>query len=248
MSVMVRLLLSACALSFLAACTSMPDDERTAINDPFENTNRKIFAFNLAVDNYVLEPAANLYRNTAPEPVQRGVRNYVSWAGKPLTAVNSALQGKFENAALASLNFLVNGLTFGFVDLMEGEDQPKREDFGQTLTSAGMDQGPYLVVPFLGSNTVRSASGRAVDMVINPLGAFSGKIASDARTTLPIVNAVSLRATHFDTINDVKIKSLDAYARARSAYYQQRDKLLQDNLPKGELKDDLDEFETFFTE
>ena len=103
-------------------------------------------------------------------------------------------------------------------------------------------------MPFLGSNTVRSASGRVVDMVINPLGAFSGKTASDARTILPIVNAVSLRATHFDTINDVKNNSLDAYARARSAYYQQRDKLLQDNLPKGELKDDLDEFETFFTE
>ena len=204
MSVMVRLLLSACALSFLAACTSMPDDEKTAINDPFENTNRKIFAFNLAVDDYALEPAANLYRNTAPEPVQKSIRNYVSWTGMPSTAVNSGLQGKFENAALAGLTFLVNGLTFGFVDLMEGEDQPKREDFGQTLTSAGMDQGPYLVVPFLGSNTVRSASGRVVDMVINPLGAFSGKTASDARTTLPIVNAVSFRATHFDTINDVK--------------------------------------------
>ena len=59
---MVRLLLSACALSLLAACTSMPNDEKTAINDPFENTNRKIFAFNLAVDDYALEPVANLYR------------------------------------------------------------------------------------------------------------------------------------------------------------------------------------------
>ena len=245
---MVRPIALVFALSLLGACTSVRDDEKTAINDPYENTNRKVFAFNLAVDDYVLEPAANLYRKTAPEPVQKGVRNYVSWAGMPLTAVNSALQGKFENAALASLNFLVNGLTFGFVDLMEGEDQPKHEDFGQTLTSAGMDQGPYLVVPFLGSNTVRSASGRVVDMVINPLGAFSGKTASDARTTLPIVNAVSLRATHFDTINDVKNNSLDAYARARSAYYQQRDKLLQDNMPKGEVEDDLDEFETFFTE
>ena len=245
---MVRLLLSACALSFLAACTSMPDDEKTAINDPYENTNRKIFAFNLAVDDYALEPAAILYKKTAPEPVQKSVRNYVSWTGMPSTVVNSVLQGKFENAALASLNFLVNGLTLGFVDLMEGEEQPEREDFGQTLASAGIDQGPYLVVPFLGSNTVRSASGRAVDMVINPLGAFSDEIVSDARTTLPVVSALSFRATHFDTINDVKNNSLDAYARARSAYYQQRDKLLQDNLPKGEVKDDLDEFETFFTE
>ena len=248
MSVMVRLLLSACALSFLAACTSMPDDEKTAINDPFENTNRKIFAFNLAVDDYALEPAANLYRNTAPEPVQRGVRNYVSWAGMPLTAVNSTLQGKFENAALASLTFLVNGLTLGFVDLMEGEDKPEHEDFGQTMASAGVNQGPYLMVPVIGSNTVRSTSGRVVDIVLNPLRAFSGETVSDARATLPVVSAVSFRATHFDTINDVKNNSLDAYARARSAYYQQRDKLLQNNLPKGEEHSGLDEFETFFTE
>ena len=247
MSVMVRPIAWVFALSLLGACTSVGDDEKTAINDPYENTNRKVFAFNLAVDDYVLEPAANLYRKTAPEPVQKGVRNYVSWARMPLTAVNSGLQGKFENATLASLNFLVNGLTFGFVDLMEGEDQPKREDFGQTLASAGMDQGPYLVVPFLGSNTVRSASGRAVDMVLNPLVALSGETISDARSALPVVSAVSLRAAHFDAINDVKNNSLDAYARARSAYYQQRDKLLQDNLPNGEDDDELDEFETFFT-
>ncbi len=245
---MIRSIALVCALSCLAACTAIPDDEKTATNDPYENINRKIFAFNLAVDDYALEPAANLYRKTAPESVQKGVRNYVSWVGMPLTAVNSSLQGKFENAALASLNFLVNGLTFGFVDLMEGEDQPEREDFGQTLASAGIDQGPYLVVPLLGSNTVRSASGRAVDMVFNPLGAFSDEIVSDARSTLPFVSALSFRATHFDTINDVKNNSLDAYARARSAYYQQRDKFLQDNLPKSEEGDELDEFETFFTE
>ena len=103
------------------------------------------------------------------------------------------------------------------------------------------------MIPFLSSNTVRSASGRAVDMVLNPLDAFRGKTASDARTALPVVSAVSLRAAHFDTINDVKNNSLDAYVRARSAYFQQRDKLLQDNLPKGE-DDDLDEFEIFFTQ
>ena len=247
MSSMVRSILIVCALCLLAACTAKPDDQNTATKDPYENTNRKIFAFNLAVDDYALEPAANLYRKAAPELVQKSIRNYVSWAGMPSTAVNSGLQGKFENAALASLTFLINGMTLGFIDLMEDEDQPEREDFGQTLASAGVNQGPYLVIPFLSSNTVRSASGRAVDMVLNPLDAFRGKTASDARTTLPVVSAVSLRAAHFDTINDVKNNSLDAYVRARSAYYQQRDKLLQDNLPKGE-DDDLDEFEIFFTQ
>ena len=89
----------------------MPADEKTAINDPYENTNRKFFAFNLALDDYALEPAAILYKKTAPELIQKSVRNYVSWTGMPSTAVNSGLQGKFENAALASLTFLVNGLT-----------------------------------------------------------------------------------------------------------------------------------------
>ena len=248
MTVMVRSIISVCALSLLVACTTVPATEKTAINDPYENTNRKIFAFNLAVDNYAFEPVANLYRKTAPELVQKSVRNYVSWTGMPSTTVNSGLQGKFENAVLASLTFLVNGLTLGFVDLMEGEDQPKHEDFGQTLASAGMDQGPYLMLPVMGSNTVRSASGRVVDSVLNPLKAFSDETVSDTRTTLPVVSAVSFRATHFDTINDLKNNSLDAYARARSTYYQQRDKLLKDNLPKGEGYDDLDEFENFFTE
>ena len=248
MSVMARSVGLAWALSLLAACTTMPADEKTAIKDPYENTNRKFFAFNIALDNYALEPAANLYKKTAPELIQKSVRNYVSWTGMPSTAINSGLQGKFENAALASLTFLVNGLTFGFVDLMEGEDQPEHEDFGQSLASAGVNQGPYLMVPFIGSNTVRSASGRVVDIFLNPLRAFSGETVSDARATLPVVSAISFRATHFDTINDVKNNSLDAYARTRSAYYQQRDKLLQNNLPKGEEHNGLDEFETFFTE
>ena len=246
MSVMVRLLLSACALSFLAACTTMPDDEKTAINDPYENTNRKIFAFNLALITMHLNRQQIF---TERQPLNLFREAYaIMCPGREclLTAVNSALQGKFENAALASLNFLVNGLTFGFVDLMEGEDQPKREDFGQTLTSAGMDQGPYLVVPFLGSNTVRSASGRLWILFLIRLERSVEKQHQMLGTTLPIVNAVSFRATHFDTINDVKNNSLDAYARARSAYYQQRDKLLQNNLPKGEEHNGLDEFETFF--
>ena len=250
MSVMVRLLLSACVLNFLAACTSMSDDEKTAINDPFENTNRKIFAFNLAVDDYALEPAANLYRNTAPEPVQRGVRNYVSWTGMPLTAVNSALQGKFENAAVASLNFLVNGLTFGFVDLMEGEDQPKREDFGQTLASWNVPEGSYHMVPVLGPRTTRSLGGTVVDLTLNPLSVFgTGDVVQTVNAAQAPVGAVSFRAQNYDAINDVKYNSLDPYARIRSLYYQSRQGLLKDRVARGAASAvSEDEFDSLFEE
>ncbi|HCV88336.1 MAG TPA: ABC transporter, partial [Alphaproteobacteria bacterium] len=68
----------------------------------------------------------------------------------PSTAVNSTLQGKYENAGLATLNFLVNGLTLGFADLTEGEDEVMQEDFGQTLASWDVPEGSYMMVPVLG--------------------------------------------------------------------------------------------------
>ena len=102
------------------------------------------------------------------------------------------------------------------------------------------------MAPFLGSHTARSLSGRAVDMVLNPLGAFQAEAVENAQTATPVVSAVSFRAAYFETINDVKYNSLDPYARTRSAYYQQRARLLRDNLP--EQDDGLDEFEDFFSE
>jgi phospholipid-binding lipoprotein MlaA len=41
--------------------------------------------------------------------------------------------------------------------------EKQREDFGQTLGVWGVGAGPYLVLPILGPNTVRSAGGFAVD-------------------------------------------------------------------------------------
>src|SRR6056300_57805 len=118
---------------FLTGCSAMPDSaEKSARDDPFEDANRAIFAFNLKVDDYALEPAARALRQTPPG-VQTALRNHVEWASLPKTAFNSALQGKLENAAIATLNFAINGLTFGLADLMEGEGKPEFEDFGQTL-------------------------------------------------------------------------------------------------------------------
>jgi phospholipid-binding lipoprotein MlaA len=41
--------------------------------------------------------------------------------------------------------------------------EAQSEDFGQTLGYWGVDSGPYLVVPVLGPNTLRSTGGFAVD-------------------------------------------------------------------------------------
>ena len=153
----------------LGACSSLPEDQRSDVRDPYEDANRSVFAFNMAADTYVLEPVADGYRTVAPNAVQRAVTNHVEWASLPSTAVNSTLQGKFENATLAVLHFAINGLTLGLVDLTEDDDQPLREDFGQTLAAANVPEGSYIEVPLLGGHTTRSLTGRVVDFVLNPL-------------------------------------------------------------------------------
>ena len=103
----------------LAGCSSIPEANRSDLRDPFEHTNRKIFAFNMGVDSYVLEPVADGYRSNVPDTGRRAVDNHLDWAGLPSTALNSTIQGDLENVALATIHFAINGLTFGFVDLTE---------------------------------------------------------------------------------------------------------------------------------
>ena len=234
--------------SALGACASLPEDQRSDVRDPYEESNRKIFAFNMAADSYVLEPVADGYRTVAPRAVQRGISNHVDWVSLPSTAVNSTLQGKFENATLAVLHFAVNGLTLGFVDLTADDDQPTREDFGQTLAAANVPEGSYVEVPLLGGHTTRSLSGRVVDFILNPLSALeAGQVGQTVQTAQLPVGAVSARADDFEAINEVKYNSLDPYARARSVYYQKRKGLLEDRLP-GEIveSDNDDAFDSFF--
>ena len=234
----------------LAGCWSTPPADRSDARDSYEDANRKVFAFNMGVDTYVLEPVASGYRDTVPEGGRTAINNHLRWASMPSTAINSSLQGKFENAALATLNFLVNGLTLGFADLSEDDHKVNREDFGQTLAAYDVPEGSYLMVPVLGPRTTRSLTGNVVDMVMNPLRVFgTGDAADIVRTAQAPVGAVSFRADNFEAFNDVKYNSLDPYARTRSVYYQTRVGLLEDRVADGARSAvSEDEFDSLFEE
>jgi phospholipid-binding lipoprotein MlaA len=236
-------------MAFLvAACSTTPMDERTDERDTFENANRSIYNFNMKADTYVLEPAADLYRSSVPQGGQRAVDQHLRWAAMPSTAINSTLQGKFENAGLAALNFLVNGLTLGFADLTEDEDTIEQEDFGQTLAAYKAPEGPYVMMPLLGPRTGRALAGNVVDFAMNPLRVFgSGKEVRSLRQAQAPVGAISFRAKTFDAFNEVKYKSIDPYARTRSFYYQIRLGLLEDRVT-GTSTTSEDAFEFLFDE
>ena len=233
----------------LSACSSVPVDERSDVRDRYEGANRKVFALNMGLDSYVLEPVAGAYRNAVPEGGQRAVTNHIRWASLPSTAVNSTLQGKFENAALATLEFLVNGLTLGFADLAtDEEEQITKEDFGQTLASWNVQEGYYHMVPVLGPRSTRSLGGTVVDFALNPLSVFgTGDVVQTVNAAQAPVGAVSFRAQNYDAINDVKYNSLDPYARTRSVYQQSRQGLLKDRVARdaGSAVSE-DEFDSLF--
>ena len=231
-------------LLILAGCSSGNQGELADLSDPYEGQNRAVFAFNMAVDDYALEPVARGYRAALPASAQQAVSNYVDWASLPKTAINSGLQGRLENASLATFRFAINALTFGTADLLEGEEKPYREDMGQTLAVYDVPEGNYVVLPFIGATTMRGFAGYIGDFMLNPLSAIQGTEAGTVRTASIPVAAVSYRAAYFDQFNDAKYNSLDPYSRLKSVYYQQRSGQLEDN---GIANQDEDEFESFFT-
>ena len=207
----------------LTSCSGVDKSDSSYNIDPFENTNRQIYAFNDRFDTLILEPVAYGYNKAIPQNTKIAVANHVFWAGLPNTALNSGIQGKWENAALSSLHFSVNALTLGLINLVSDEDPARSQDFGKTFSVYHVPEGPYLVLPILGGKTSRHAFGHVVNMVVNPYSALEEeKAISQAVSMQPIFSTISWRAANFDIVNDIKYNSLDGYVRARSAYYQNR--------------------------
>lgn len=143
------------------------DDERIAdIEDPWERFNRSIYGFNYYFDKYIFSPVVSGYEFITPTFAQTGVSNFFGNVGEVRTLYNSLFQLKGAKALSTLARFATNS-TIGIGGLFDPAThfglKKKNEDFGRTLGYWGVDPGPYLVVPVLGPNTLRSAGGFAVD-------------------------------------------------------------------------------------
>jgi phospholipid-binding lipoprotein MlaA len=240
----IRTLVVLVAVVMLAGCAgNMYADDRHP-DDPWEGFNRRVFAFNEAVDRAVLKPAAQGYRAVTPQPVQRGVGNVFSNLGELRTVLNSLLQGKPGNAGIAGSRFLINttvgiGGLWDFATHMEitGRD----EDFGQTLGVWGWEESRYLVLPFLGPSTVRDTTGLPLDTYTYPLTYIED---DRVRIGLTALRVVDLRAGFLD---QEELIVGDRYVFIRDAYLQRRRFEVSD----GELGEDpfaTDDFDFDFDE
>lgn len=238
----VRLLLIALVVGAASGCATLPPDATPAQKaDPFEDWNRKVFAFNDDLDAAILKPVATLYAQVFPPVVRRGVDNFYNNMLDPWSAVNSLLQGKPFRALQSAFRFAVNS-TFGILGLidvaadMDIERQP--EDFGQTLGVWGAEPGAYLVWPFIGSSTARDSIALPLDYLASPMNLLNDGATPIAIWSLRVVNT---RAQLLDASNLIDQIALDRYAFIRDAYLQRRGSLIRDGHdepPEDPTRDD----------
>ena len=207
--------------------------------DPLEPLNRGIYKFNDTVDKAVIKPVAQGYKEVTPEIVRAGVGNFFSNLDDVLVVANDLLQFKLPQAA-SDLSRLMVNTTFGVLglaDVATGWELPKHdEDFGQTLGYWGIDNGPYLVLPLLGSSTLRDAAGRLGDGQIDPVYNYDDVA---TRNTAIGINMIDTRSRVLDIESVVDDAALDRYSFIRDAYLQKRRSLVYDgNPPREKLEDD----------
>jgi phospholipid-binding lipoprotein MlaA len=201
-----------------------------AINpiDPWERLNRRVYAFNDAVDSAVLRPVAEGYVNVVPSPVRRAVGNFFGNFGDAWSAVNHLLQGQLESAMVSIVRFGTNtslGLG-GLIDIAgEAGVDRRRADFGQTLGVWGVPSGPYMVLPVFGPSTVRETAAFVPDRAVGPTLLVDGAGAQAAVTSLGVVDT---RATLLPATRMLDSIALDKYVFVRDAYLQRRQNAIDD--------------------
>ena len=233
-------LLGSVTLLIGCAATKGPPDER----DPFESFNRAMFKFNDAVDTAVVRPVAEAYQENVPQPVQTGVSNFFSNLDDIFVLINDLLQFKFKQAASDFSRLVWNSTVglFGLIDVATPMGLPKHdEDFGQTLATWGVGDGPYLVLPFLGPSTVRDTGGLVVELAYDPLR--EGIEDDEAYWAAFAVRVIDARAKLLGASRILDEAALDPYVFMRDAYLQNRRNLIYDGNPPEE-KIDIDAGDT----
>lgn len=217
--------------------------QHAAINpaDPYENINRKIYAFNDAVDDYIAKPVADGYKTITPDVVETGLSHFFNNLQDINTVINDVLQGKFSQAGADTGRFLMNttlGMA-GFFDVATSVGLAQNEeDFDQTLAVWGVPQGNYVVIPFAGPITLRGIPGAIFDTATNPISYTGAPLMSNfIGAPLQGLSLINRRANAEGSLKFIDEAALDPYVFTREAFLQWRKHLASDG--KAELDVDI---------
>ena len=209
------------------------------VNDPFEKFNRKTFEFNENLDELVVKPVAEVY-SEFPVFIKTGVTNFFNNLENIETSVNQMLQGKPGKSINDLTRFIINtsiGVA-GIFDVASSMGlERNEEDFGQTLAVWGVDEGPYIMLPFLGPSTLR-------DTISRPISSFTSVIFhmtdTDVNIALKSIDALETRERLLDVES---LLSGDKYIFVKDAYMQSMNYEISDGIDVDDtFVDDMEDF------
>lgn len=209
--------------------------------DPYESFNRAIFDFNMDFNETVGTPLANVYNGVLPQPVRTGIDNFFSNLAVPLSTINSFLQGNVEDGLTGVMRFTINS-TFGLFGLLDIATpaglEAKNEDLGQTLYHWGVwNETHYLVLPFVGSYTMRELVGSAGDSTYDPIYPYAINTDLEGRALISTSGKFVAYTKIVGLVADLKNQP-DPYIFARESYLQYRTNLIYDGkAPNANLDD-----------
>lgn len=220
-------------IAFVAASALLGGCATVERPDPLEPLNRKVFAFNDAIDGAVLKPVGTGYLKVVPKGVRTGVSNFFANPRDLWSAINLLLQGRPVDALSDVARFGTN-TTIGLLGVFDVARplglMRHGEDLGQTLGEWGVGNGAYIVWPLLGSSTTRDS----VDLPFEALIAPQNFLASGVLLYgLSVLDVVSLRANALTTTSLIEDAALDSYLFVRDAYLQRRRSLISNNGDPG---------------
>jgi phospholipid-binding lipoprotein MlaA len=233
------------ALAAVAGCATAPqgvDRHTTGPKDPYEPFNRKVFAFNDALDTYALKPAATTYNKVVPSPIRTGVHNFFGNFSDAWSAVNQLLQGKPADAGSMTLRVLTN-TTIGIGGLFDPATslglERKPEDLGLTLGHWGINPGPYLVLPLFGPSDIRDAVALPADTYVSPALLVAPKYWKEVG--VDAIGVIDARAGLLGASQMLDELAFDRYTFLRDAYITRRRSLVYDGNPPDLPDEDADD-------
>jgi len=224
-----------------SGCATVPAGDPVDY-DPWEKMNRSLYQFNDAVDSVTLKPIAKGYKKVLPEPIRDGITNFGRNLGAPRNSINNFLQGKPARGFSEIARFVVNSTVGigGLIDVATAsgvESYP--EGFGQTAAVWGVPSGPYIMVPFLGPQTLRSLVLLPANIEFDLLHHVDS---SSVRDRLWVLRTIDLRHRVL-SLEDLMQDSKDPYVTLRESYLQNRRFEIYDGDPPVEDEDEFyDEF------
>jgi len=239
---LILLLLGGCASNKGAEQADQYNDPK----DPLESINRTMWDFNYDVlDEYLLRPATVVYVDYMPSFARTGLYNMALNLEEPSNTLNNLLQGKLEGTFTSFGRFLLNS-TVGLLGTIDVASElglmRQEEEFGEVLGKWGAGTGPYLMIPALGPNDIRSGVGDFVDSAYFPLDGLNFYF-TFLRTG---IKALEARASLIQQEGQLE-EALDPYSFVKNAYFQNlKFKVMDGKVEKTQeeeaLEDDIEAY------